>query len=132
MTGTWLLVLTTLIYSLVSRMHIIHCTMSYTYMYLLYICIHVHVYLYGMCSSDGQRGTPGKRKRGPTSSNNGSGGPKLKQPKLLDCLFDDEDLSPIQVKGATCCTCVPYFYTLYQIVNTNFQQRSSRIIVWYK
>ena len=58
---------------------------------------HAHIHVTARYSSDGQRGTPAKRKRGP-ARNNGSGGPKLKQPKLLDCLFDDE-LSPIQVEG---------------------------------
>ena len=48
-------------------------------------------------ASNGQRGTLARRKRGPASSNS-SGGPKLKQPKLLDCLFEDE-LSPIELTG---------------------------------
>ena len=56
-------------------------------------------------TSEGQSGAlPAKKKRGP-ASNDGSGGPKLKQPKLLDCLFDGE-LSPIQMKGKTTCTCI--------------------------
>jgi hypothetical protein len=61
--------------------------------------------------SEGQSGAlPAKRKRGP-ASNDGSGGPKLKQPKLLDCLFDDE-LSPIQTKGKTTLIACPCTYNV--------------------
>ena len=71
--------------------------------------MHIHVYVYVLVHvtawfypPEGQSGAlPAKRKRG-AAGNQGSGGPKLKQPKLLDCLFDDE-LSPIQMKGKTTC-----------------------------
>ena len=67
----------------------------------VYVLVHVHVTAW-FYPSEGQSGTlPAKRKRGP-AGNDGSGGPKLKQPKLLDCLFDGE-LSPIQMKGKIAC-----------------------------
>ena len=72
------------------------------------VCIHTHTHTHththGLHTSDGQCGTPAKKRRGP-ASNNDSGGPKLKQPKLLDCLFNDE-LSPIQVEGRVINTSV--------------------------
>ena len=80
--------------------------------------VSLHACSHDVSSSDGQRGAPGKRKRGPASDNDGSGGPILKQPKLLDCLFDDEELSPIQAKGATCiCDCVyRHYYHAYMYI----------------
>ena len=49
-------------------------------------------------------GASAKRKRGPASID---GAPNLKQPRLLDCLFDSE-LSPIQATGT-----YMYVYALY-------------------
>ena len=72
----------------------------------------MHTHVTAWYSSDGQRGAPAKRKRGPASNDGSSGGPKLKQPKLLDCLFDDE-LSPIQVKGKVYSLYVSMLYMTF-------------------
>ena len=65
---------------------------------------HTHTLTHGLHTSDGQRDTPAKRRHSPASNDNGRG-PKVKQPKLLDCLFDDE-LSPVQVEGRVINTSV--------------------------